>query len=805
MIKRRYLNKKKQKGGAIIYNAINIIKENLIDKLKTFNEDEISKITSDLIIYIDENSYLKDDMIKYIEEFEKKDLPKLAKKINGDPISVRVKKEVEKIEKKKKDISKLLFLLLPFILNLKEEYEKKITNDLLENDIINIEGKEYSIDTIKDLIINFIENERLNLQKINEEQEQTGGNKKIKRRGGLKGKNENFFIKYKLFFEKLQYVINNKDIKVFLPNLKTLYKIYKKFVIDKEITDFIKNTKEDKIKYKKDVSLSVVKKITEFKTEIEKFNIKKQTLITDFKNYYKKQQQKYKNNYFIIQELILNKNGFITNKFNRVIELEKKQEEEQELEEQEQEELNKLKEELNFENFKDTFDGIPQMDIVYKLEDFINHLEEIYQELLTLLNTLMQTFTKEIDYYNEKVRSESKDIEEKKEVKPLSMADIREEFEVRKIYEEARLFVDKNKEDLENKSEKEKGRILVGLGRYKPLLDTNTGSWKEHLDKDETYRETLQQLHDDYFKMMQELDISKIDVKEGFDELDKIFKQLKEIKQKAITKGENATYTEDELDLIENFETKLENVRVIYKEEPDYKNEEKKVINLFKELNKNSTSLLNKQKLDKIKEEKRVLRNDTIYFSANISIFKIALKYIILFSILLLISILLLSICSIIILIYDTINYIISLFVNPNLTKALSIDYISKNIIRCTKNNYSDDRYLILTGQKQNILLFNLSAYTIYLIIIFFLFYVAHVFYANSFEKFLEGNLQDLDKEGTLLTIFFILLMFGIFNLAVYLLLFKPYVYLPYKRIDTQEKTIDKKIANYILIRTNAT
>ena len=171
------------------------------------------------------------------------------------------------------------------------------------------------------------------------------------------------------------------------------------------------------------------------------------------------------------------------------------------------------------------------------------------------------------------------------------------------------------------------------------------------------------------------------------------------------------------------------------------------------------------------------------------------------FSILLLVGILLLSFCSILILIYDTINYIISLFVNPNLTKALSIDYISKNIIRCTKKDYKDDRYLILTGQKQNILLFNLSAYTVYLLIFFFLFYVAHVFYANAFRKFLEGNLQDLDKEGTLLTIFFILLVFGIFNLGVYLLIFKPYVYVPYKQIDNKEKEIDRKLAKYILIK----
>jgi hypothetical protein len=193
---------------------------------------------------------------------------------------------------------------------------------------------------------------------------------------------------------------------------------------------------------------------------------------------------------------------------------------------------------------------------------------------------------------------------------------------------------------------------------------------------------------------------------------------------------------------------------------------------------------------------------NTINFNDYANLFKYLLQLLTFVSIILLIALLLISFTSIIILIYDIIIYIITMFVNPDLSKAFSIDYLSKNILKCTKTNYKDDRYLILSEQKQNLILFNLGSYTIYLLLIYLIFYIIINLFASMSYKTVVGNINDIDNPIYLLFILGVIFIYSTIHLAIYKLIFKPFVYIPYKHIDNNEKIIDIIIADFILIKT---
>jgi len=214
-----------------------------------------------------------------------------------------------------------------------------------------------------------------------------------------------------------------------------------------------------------------------------------------------------------------------------------------------------------------------------------------------------------------------------------------------------------------------------------------------------------------------------------------------------------------------------------------------------------------KETIDRAEEEAKKIVNDDdktkkeVNFKDIIFMFQIILKYITIIAIIIVFGLFLISFTSFLILLYDSIIYIINLFVNPNLTKALSIDYLSKNIIKCTKNNYKDDRYLILSEQKQNLILFNLGSYTIYLLLFYIMIYILFKIYASMVYKVVKGELYELDERAFLLIILGIIFVYSAINLAIYKLFFKPFVYIPFKHIDNNEKNVDEKISEYVLIK----
>ena len=166
--------------------------------------------------------------------------------------------------------------------------------------------------------------------------------------------------------------------------------------------------------------------------------------------------------------------------------------------------------------------------------------------------------------------------------------------------------------------------------------------------------------------------------------------------------------------------------------------------------------------------------------------------------------VLFISFLGLLILIYDIIINTIKLFVNSaNSTNNLSLDYIAKSIIRCNKDNYDNDRFYILTEQKQNLSIFNIGAYTVYLLIIYFLLYLILLIYSSLMKYNFVGSINDIDNNFVFLLMIIFLSVYSFIHLLVFKYFFKPYVYIPYKTINDEEIEIDKMIASYIIIKTD--
>lgn len=182
------------------------------------------------------------------------------------------------------------------------------------------------------------------------------------------------------------------------------------------------------------------------------------------------------------------------------------------------------------------------------------------------------------------------------------------------------------------------------------------------------------------------------------------------------------------------------------------------------------------------------------------NIFKLILYYFTLACIILLFSVVVLSLISFFQLIYEIIYNIILLFVNTQSTKGSSIDYLSKNIIKCTKDDLSYDNCYIFYVQKQNLSLLNICTYTIYLLLIYILIYFLVKLYAQFMKQDFKGSVNSIDTSGAFLPIIGIVFIYASVHFFMYKYIFKTFVYIPYKRIDEKERATDDLIANYILV-----
>jgi len=559
-------------------------------------------------------------------------------------------------------------------------------------------------------------------------------------------KNNNFY-RYQLFIYKFINILN-KEYNLYKEHFKTLYNIYKIYIIDIEnITNFINV-------YKTKKSLDDIKIII---NEIYGFKISVKTF-EDLKN-------------IIINATISNENIINESLYDN----------------------DKIK--------------------LYRFKDFINYLNILYDILSIKLEEFIKTFNDQIIIYNkaEKYVTEIPDQFKKKiSEENINILELKENRYNKPIYEKISIFINDyidsskdsgNKErynKIINLNSKDKNYLKRYLVKYYYLLDTNTGKWKDDIIKiDDDFKEKLRILQLDYSNIIQLFDYKNIQINKDYFEITNIYQKLINISNNIKLKKRLTT---DDYNLIKDFKIIQKELEAnpLYKDDNEYKKALYKLNQLYEELSKGPDAILTADKINEVD----VIRSDTIYFDTNIDIFKLILKYMITFLVLLILMIVLLSFLSVLILLYDIIYYIINLFINPNLTKALSIDYLTKNMIYCDKNNYKDDRYLLFTVQSQNLSVFTISAYILYLLIGLLIFYLIHVLYASYAKKILKGSIYDIDKEGGIIIIFIIILIYSVIHLFLYKILFKPFIYTQYKNYNKQEEEVDKLLDNLILIRS---
>ena len=269
----------------------------------------------------------------------------------------------------------------------------------------------------------------------------------------------------------------------------------------------------------------------------------------------------------------------------------------------------------------------------------------------------------------------------------------------------------------------------------------------------------------------------------------------------------NDKLTEDEINFFKNFDIEL---NTIYEEKrkglEGNENELKKLddsynkaIELYERL-KNSDFA---QKIEEIVNSGNFKKKNEIYWEDYIFIFRIFLTLFIYYCIITIIFILFISILGFLILIYDLIKNLIILFINKNNGYDINVntlDYRFKKIINCTKDNFSNDRFLILNGQKQNIIIFNTCSYIMYLIIFYIMLYILVIIYSKTIEKQLVGNVDLLDPKFPFIILGIVFFIYSLIHLMFYKYVFRNLVFRPYKRLNEEEKEIDKIIDNYILI-----
>ncbi len=193
-----------------------------------------------------------------------------------------------------------------------------------------------------------------------------------------------------------------------------------------------------------------------------------------------------------------------------------------------------------------------------------------------------------------------------------------------------------------------------------------------------------------------------------------------------------------------------------------------------------------------------------IDFEVVANYFGIFLKFIIYFGFILLTFILILSFLSLLTVIYHVIINIIFLFINKgSSTNSLTLDYIYKNIVLCTKDNFSYDTFYVFHQTKQALLMLNICVYIIYLLIVYLITFTLMYLYVLISDKMIEdtilkGSIYDIDKSGLFLTIFVVLLVYSIAHYGMYIFIYKENVYKPYNKIKDLEKEIDTTIFDFI-------
>ena len=215
---------------------------------------------------------------------------------------------------------------------------------------------------------------------------------------------------------------------------------------------------------------------------------------------------------------------------------------------------------------------------------------------------------------------------------------------------------------------------------------------------------------------------------------------------------------------------------------------------------KDTKEKLKKQNIG-FKEENIIDTTKTILnFIKVADIFKLILVGLTVISIIIYIMVLLISIYNLINLLIKIISNIIYLFYNTGVTHNDTLSYMGKNIIKCTKDNYTGDIFNVLNEQLTALSVFNTNIYIIYILLGYVILYLLYFIYSSIFTKFyiLNGTIKDIDPNFTLLTLIAIIFGSTFIHLLIYKFLFKTVCFNGYKDANTSETNLDDTIKNYL-------
>ena len=252
----------------------------------------------------------------------------------------------------------------------------------------------------------------------------------------------------------------------------------------------------------------------------------------------------------------------------------------------------------------------------------------------------------------------------------------------------------------------------------------------------------------------------------------------------------NETITSKEMFFFNSIESKINNT------DTKHTDDKEKLLQYIKD----TKEKLKKQNIgfkeENIIDTTKILLN----FMKVADIFKLILVGLTVISIIIYIMVLLISIYNLINLLIKIISNIIYLFYNTGVTHNDTLSYMGKNIIKCTKDNYTGDVFNVLNEQLTALSVFNTNIYIIYILLGYVILYLLYFIYSSIFTKFyiLNGTIKDIDPNFTLLTLIAIIFGSTFIHLLIYKFLFKTVCLKGYKDANTSETNLDDTIKNYL-------
>lgn len=422
----------------------------------------------------------------------------------------------------------------------------------------------------------------------------------------------------------------------------------------------------------------------------------------------------------------------------------------------------------------------------YNNDDILNYLRKYYKNLN---ENLISTINKYSELYD---KIENKEL--KKRLKKYINKD---------LYEKSFIYLNNQNDKIDEISKytkEQKEKYKTTLLKYDKIYNATNGDWKEDTKNNEffinenpDFLNKILYYKDIYLKFLTLLG-GELVIDDKYPDLKIIVENINRLTKK-ISSGKNIT--EKDLTDLSDFKLKLKEIQdsKIKGSDPEFDKQIKSTEKLFEKINPENI----KQQVSSGKI--KVVADNEINFENYVTIFKYALRGLSLIGVVMLFAIVILSLISLFLIIYYIVLNLISLFVNIHTIKSSSLDFIYKNITKCTKENYKEDIFNIFYEQSYSLALFQLGIYAVYLLLIYGLLYVFLIIYSNVMSYKFVGELNQIDESFTVLIMIGVFVIYGFGHFSIYKMIFKTCTFIPYDEINKNEKELDELILTNIIIK----